>query len=213
MDNVHESWEPFIERWRVFIEDMRKKMLESNIRIYPPIEQVYRVFEMGVGDIDIFLLGQDPYHGEGQANGLSFSVNRGIRIPPSLMNMFKELKSEYPERGYNFEHGDLSEWFYREKIFLLNSSLCVYEHKPASFMKEWQPFTDDIIRYVVENNKKCIFLLFGNFSIKKSKYIEDESRIVCCTHPSPLSAHNGFFGSNVFKEVEQKLGREINWQN
>ncbi len=212
MDNVHESWGPIFDKWGTFIESMRIRMSESSIPIYPPIEQVYRVFEMGIEEIDIFLLGQDPYHGAGQANGLSFSVNRGIKIPPSLVNIFKELRNEYPERGYNFEHGDLSDWFYREKIFLLNASLCVYEHKAGSFMRDWEQFTDDIIRYVVENNKRCIFLLFGNFAIKKKRFIGDD-RSICCTHPSPLSAHNGFFGSDVFKQVESKLGREINWQN
>ena len=98
---------------------------------------------------------QDPYHNPDQAEGLSFSVPLGMKIPPSLVNIYKELQIEYPERNYKFEHGNLENWFIRENIFLLNASLTVKKNQPGCHMKIWQDFTNDIIRYISENNNKC----------------------------------------------------------
>ena len=167
---------------------------------------------MNVKDIKIVLLGQDPYHGPNQANGLSFSVNKGQKIPPSLDNIFKELNNEYPERDYSFKNGDLNRWFEEEKIFLLNTSLTVYEKKPNEYSNLWNDFTNNVIKYIDDNNKECLFLLLGNYAQKKSMYIKN-NKYVKGIHPSPLSAHRGFFGSNIFKSVEKELNKEINWQN
>jgi len=148
-----------------------------------------------------------------KAHGLSFSVPDGIPIPPSLLNIFKELKNEYPERNYEFKTGNLEKWFNREKIFLLNSSLSVIKGCAGSQMKLWEEFTDDVIEFISNKNKKCVFLLFGNFAKAKEVFIEDKNRIVKCVHPSPLAARNGFFNSNVFKKVETVLKEEIDWSN
>ncbi len=212
--NIHESWKLLFNKWKDEIVKIFELMDMLPGNIYPPKNQIFRVFEMPIEDINIFICFQDPYHQPGQANGLAVSVNKGVKIPPSLNNIYKELKSEYPERNYVFEHGDLSRWFNEEKIFLCNAALTVRESCPAGFMKQWEPFTDDVIRYIVEKNNKCIFVLMGNYAISKKNLINVENaeeRIVQCVHPSPLSASRGFFGSNLFKEIERKLGKSVNW--
>jgi uracil-DNA glycosylase len=166
---------------------------------------------MDVKDIRVVLLGQDPYHGPNQAHGLSFSVPDGEKIPPSLKNIFKELILEFPERNYNFKCGNLDKWFLREKIFLLNSSLTVQRGKAGSDMKKWEAFTDQVIKFISEQNDDCVFLLLGNYAKSKNKFIKNKDKIVTEVHPSPLA--RGFVGSNVFKRVEDVLGKEIDWSN
>ena len=208
--NIHESWNPLFEKWSHTINE-NLKIYDSSAKIYPPKADVFKVFSLSVHDIKLVLLGQDPYHKAGQANGLSFSVNDGVRTPPSLLNIFKELVLEFPERNYSFKSGNLNRWVLEEKIFLLNSSLTVLEASPGSFMKEWENFTNDVIKFISENNDKCVFLLLGNFSKKKISYCKNEERCVMGTHPSPLCAHRGFFGSNIFRKCEETLTMEINW--
>jgi len=131
--NIHSSWLSFYNDNKEELDNVLGSIYLDNVdhtKIYPPKNLIFKVFEMDVKDIKIVLLGQDPYHGKDQANGLSFSVNKGQKIPPSLVNIFKELENEYPERNYKFVHGDLEKWFIDEKIFLLNTSLTVYEKKP-----------------------------------------------------------------------------------
>jgi len=208
---IHESWKPIFDKHQELICKMEKKVDDYPL-IHPPREDWFRVFSMDVNEIRIVLLGQDPYHGKGQAHGLAFSVNKDIPIPPSLTNIYKELNNEYPEKNYSFTHGNLENWFHREKIFLLNASLSVIDGKAGSFMKEWTPFTDDVIKFISDSNKNCIFLLLGNFAKNKDKFIENKSKIICGVHPSPLSAHRGFFGSNIFKKVDELLEPlNINW--
>lgn len=209
MNNIHNSWNPLFEKYEFDLEELYKP---PDI-VYPPKECIFKVFEMDVKDIKVLLLGQDPYHNEGQAHGLSFSVPGGIKIPPSLKNIYKELKFEFPERNYEFSSGNLERWFYEEKIFLLNAALSVIKNKPSSQMSIWEEFTNDVIHFISANNKKCVFLLLGNFAKSKEKFILDKGRIVSCVHPSPFSANNGFFHSDVFKIVETKLGKSINWLN
>ena len=207
--SYHESWNELFDDYNFNIDSF----YSSKNTIYPKKEDIFKVFQMDVNDIRVLLLGQDPYHGEGQAHGLSFSVPDGIPIPPSLLNIFKELKNEYPERNYEFKTGNLEKWFNREKIFLLNSSLSVIKGCAGSQMKLWEEFTDDVIKFISCKNKRCVFLLFGNFAKAKEVFIEDKNRIVKCVHPSPLAARNGFFNSNVFKKVESILKEEIDWSN
>ena len=204
----HKSWEELFNRYKFNFDN-----LYNNNIVFPPKKDVFRVFEMDVKKIRLVLLGQDPYHNDGQAHGLSFSVPNDIKIPPSLVNIFKELNLEFPDRKYKFTSGNLEKWFYNEKIFLLNASLTVEKNKPNSHYKFWQDFTDDVIRYIDIHNKKCVFLLLGNFAKNKKKFITNEKMIVMGIHPSPLSAHNGFFNSNIFSKVENILKETINWQN
>jgi uracil-DNA glycosylase len=208
---IHDSWHPIFKKHKELIIENLKYFEELPVPIYPPKDMIFKVFNMDMNDIKVVFLGQDPYHGKDQAHGLAFSVNKNIRIPPSLLNIYKEIKNEFPEKNYKFEHGNLDKWFSEQKIFLLNSSLTVAEGKPAIFMKRWEEFTNDIIKYISENNKKCIFLLLGNYSKDKIKYIDDINKCIIGVHPSPLSANRGFFGSNIFIKLNKKLGYEIDW--
>ena len=209
---MNESWKPFFEKFES-IPNLNALYSSEEKPVYPEKENVYRVFEMDVTKIKVVLLGQDPYHGQNQAHGLSFSVPTGVKIPPSLRNIFKELQNEFPERNYNFVSGNLEQWFYREKIFLLNASLTVVEGKAGSHMKQWETFTNSVIEFISAQNPTCIFLLLGNFAKAKEKYILNKERIINGVHPSPLSAHNGFFNSNIFIKVEELLNEKIDWSN
>jgi uracil-DNA glycosylase len=207
--NYHQSWSPLFNQYEFDIDEI----YSGPIEVYPKKEDLFRVFTMDVKDIIIVLLGQDPYHNPGQAHGLSFSVPEDQKIPPSLKNIYKELQIEFPERNYQFKHGNLEKWFSKENIFLLNASLSVIKNKPGSQMKIWEKFTNDVIKFISDNNSTCIFLLLGNFAKAKEKFISDKKRIIKGIHPSPLSAHNGFFQSGIFKQIEEKLGRQIDWTN
>jgi uracil-DNA glycosylase len=206
MNKIHKSWKSIFDQYEIDIDQIYIKN-----DIYPPKESIFKVFEMDVKDIQILLLGQDPYHGENQAHGLSFSVPSNTKIPPSLRNIFKELNLEFPERNYIFKSGNLEKWFYKEKIFLLNSSLSVIKGRPGSQMNLWEEFTNDVIRFISDNNETCIFLLLGNFAKAKSKFIKNKSLIINGIHPSPLA--RGFIGSNIFKNVETLLNKQIDWSN
>jgi uracil-DNA glycosylase len=209
---MNETWKPFFDKFES-TPNLNALYSSEEKSVYPEKENVYRVFEMDVTKIKVVLLGQDPYHGPNQAHGLSFSVPTGVKIPPSLRNIFKELQNEFPERNYNFVSGNLEQWFYREKIFLLNASLTVVEGKAGSHMKQWETFTNSVIEFISAQNPMCIFLLLGNFAKAKEKYILNKERIINGVHPSPLSAHNGFFNSNIFIKVEELLNEKIDWSN
>jgi len=206
-NNIHKSWKKLFDKYNFNLD----KLYNNDDIVYPPKELIFRVFEMNVKKISVVLLGQDPYHNPNQANGLSFSVPDKVKIPPSLQNIYKELCIEFPERNYEFNSGNLERWFLKEKIFLLNSSLSVIKNKPGSHIAIWSDFTDDVISYISKKNKNCIFILLGNFAKSKEKFIENKENIITGVHPSPFSANNGFFNSNIFKKVEQKLNKEINW--
>lgn len=207
MDKIHKSWKP------LFDDINLDKIYNTTDIIYPPKEKVFKVFEMDVKEIKVLLLGQDPYHNPGQANGLSFSVEKGVKVPPSLKNIFKELVNEFPERNYKFtsDNGNIERWFYDEKIFLLNASLTVIQNKPASQIHLWENFTNAVIKYISDNNDKCVFLLLGNYAKSKEKIISNKDNIITGVHPSPLSANKGFFNSQIFIKVQEKLGSSINW--
>ena len=202
---IHPSWNSLFDQWDFDLESL----YDSNA--YPPKDLVFKVFELPVQDIRVVLLGQDPYHGPGQAHGLSFSVPVGVAIPPSLKNIYKELQLSFPERNYVFHNGDLTQWLVREKIFLFNASLSVQAGLAGSHMSYWKDFTDDVIRFIDQQNPKCVFLLLGNFAKAKADLITHKHRIVTEVHPSPLA--RGFVGSNIFRRVEQVLGLPVNWSN
>jgi uracil-DNA glycosylase len=206
MYEIHDSWKNLFNQYDINIDEIYEIG-----EVYPPKDMVFKVFQMDVKDIRIVLLGQDPYHGTNQAHGLSFSVPDSEKIPPSLKNIFKELIIEFPERNYEFKSGNLEQWFQREKIFLLNSSLTVQKGKAGSDMSIWEDFTDEVIKFISEQNNDCVFLLLGNYAKSKNKFIKNKDKIVTEVHPSPLA--RGFVGSNVFKRVEDVLGEKIDWSN
>jgi uracil-DNA glycosylase len=203
---IHDSWTKLFDQYDIDIDEIYEIG-----EVYPPKELVFRVFEMDVKEIRIVCLGQDPYHGPNQAHGLSFSVPDNEKIPPSLKNIFKELILEFPERNYDFKTGNLEQWFKREKIFLLNSSLTVQKGQAGSDMSIWEDFTNEVIKFISEQNNECVFLLLGNYAKSKSVFIKNKSKIVTEKHPSPLA--RGFMGSKVFERVENVLRQRVNWSN
>ena len=147
-------------------------------------------------EIKLVILGQDPY-----IYGLAFSIpKKHKKIPQSLKNIFKEIKNSYPDYIIP-SNGSLLRWVKEEKILLLNSALTVIKGKSNSMMKIWQAYTDKLIKFISDTNNHTVFLLMGNFAISKSNLIDTKHKIFTTKHPSPLSAHNGFFGSNVFKNI------------
>ena len=192
MENIHESWKSVFDKHNINLDEI---YINDEI-IYPPKNLVYKVFSMDVKDIKIVLLGQDCYHGEGQAHGLSFSVPNDIKIPPSLKNIYKELKLEFPERNYVFSNGNLERWFNEEKIFLLNCSLTVEKGKPGSHMKKWMHMTNHVIKHISENNKECVYLLLGNYAKSKAEFI-DSARSVSA--PSSITVSTRIYWFKCFQ--------------
>lgn len=206
--SINPAWQPLFDEYEIDLDGIYNN---SILPVYPLSADVFSVFSMAPSEIRLVLLGQDPYHGPGQAHGLSFSVPIGVHTPPSLQNIFKELQLEFPERDYKFTHGNLARWHQEEKIFLLNTSLTVLQGQPNSHSDLWASFTDDVIRTIVAANSSCLFLLLGAYAKSKAALIGNPSRVVAGVHPSPLSAYRGFFGSGIFRSCEERLGSQIDW--
>jgi len=174
--------------------------------VYPSSNAIFRAFELCPFDsVKVVILGQDPYHGAGQANGLSFAVNDGERLPPSLRNIFKELESDLGTPLTN-RSGDLSRWA-RQGVLLLNATLTVRASSPGSHQKKgWEQFTDAVISALSEKREHLVFILWGNYAKAKGAHI-DRTRhcVIESPHPSPFSAHSGFFGSKPFSKSNQYL--------
>lgn len=230
-NDIKEGWLKFIikESQEEYFKKILKKInkdadkYKDELFIFPFPNNVFRAFKyFEPQETKLVLLGQDPYIRYEliddqfvlpQAMGLSFSVPKKMRlVPPSLQNIFKELKIEYPDFVIP-NHGDISRWARKEKILLLNSALTVVEGISGSHLKIWEKFTDKVIQFISNNCNNVVFLLLGNYSIKKSNLIDsNKHHIVTAVHPSPLSASRGFFNSNVFKKVNQKLENKINFK-
>lgn len=193
-----------------FLAEEKKKDL-----IYPNGKNIFAVFDfVPFHKVKVVILGQDPYHGEGQAHGLSFSVPQGIKIPPSLQNIFKELKSDL-----NIEaptSGNLEKWA-QQGVFLLNATLTVRANEAGSHQKKgWEQFTDSVIKCLSEKRENLVFILWGNYAQAKEKLIDTKKHyIIKSAHPSPLSAYNGFWESKPFSKtntfLESKGLKTINW--
>lgn len=204
----------------VYEEDFFLK-IKDNVRreykekiIFPPANRVfYALRETSYKDTKVVILGQDPYHGMGEANGLCFSVNEGVKMPPSLNNIFKEL---YDDVGVKRTDTDLSDWAH-EGVLLLNSVLTVEKDKPASHKWiGWEAFTDEIIKKLNEKEEPVVFILWGNFAKSKIPYITNKRHlIISSSHPSPFSVNYGFFGSKPFSKTNAFLKKnglkEIKW--
>lgn len=179
------------------------KMKSQNV-IYPNSADIYNAFmKTSYDDVKVVILGQDPYHEEGQANGLAFSVNNGVKMPPSLKNIFKELQDDID--GELRTNTDLTDWA-KQGVFLLNSSLTVIEGRPNSMADIWNTFTDSIIKLLNNKEKPIVFVLWGKNARDKKKLIDTNKHfIIESAHPSPLSAYRGFFGSKPFSKVNEYL--------
>ena len=184
--------------------------------IYPPTEEIFSALEnLSYNKVKAVIIGQDPYHGENEAHGLAFSVKKGVKIPPSLRNIFKELKNEYDDFVVP-DNGCLMPWV-EEGVLLLNATLTVEKDKANSHKNiGWQNFTDRIIELINEKEEPVVFLLWGNFAISKKSLITNARHLILeSVHPSPLSASRGFFGNGHFVKTNEFLMengiKPINW--
>jgi uracil-DNA glycosylase len=207
---IEESWKeklndefekPYFKELTAFV-----KKEYADAAVYPPPKFIFRAFELCPFDkVKVVILGQDPYHGLKQANGLSFAVNDGITLPPSLQNIFKEIESDL---GKPLIHrsGDLSRWA-EQGVLLLNATLTVRARMAGSHQgKGWEQFTDAVIRLLSEDREHLVFILWGNYARQKGMHIDRSKHLVIeSAHPSPFSAANGFFGSKPFSKANEYL--------
>ena len=188
----------------------------KNNRIYPDMYDIFNALKYtSYNDVKVVILGQDPYHGEGQAHGLCFSVKKGVKKPPSLVNIYKEIESDIGVKMP--EHGELTDWA-KQGVLLLNTTLTVREATPNSHKgKGWEIFTDKVIELLNKREKPIVFILWGsNARSKKAIITNPIHKILETVHPSPLSAYGGFFGCKHFSQTNEFLKQnglaEINWE-
>ena len=222
-----------LEETETFI-NQKKKLFKHVIGIFPPNELIFNAFNFfNLADTKVVIIGQDPYHQPGQAMGLSFSVPEDVKVPPSLVNIFKEIESDKLQennntennntennnkksKNHNIKHGDLTRWA-QQGVLLLNANLTVQQNKANSHKNKWDLFTDAIISYISKNSNGIVFMLWGNFAKNKEILIDkDKHLILKANHPSPLSANRGgWFGCQHFSTTNQYLKdqdkKEITW--
>ncbi len=209
-ERYHDSWEPvlkplmkqdYMRRLSLYVQQERRSSL-----VFPPEELVFNAFKLTAFDaVKVVILGQDPYHNDGQAHGLSFSVPKGMALPPSLRNIYAELATDIP--GFTIPSaGDLTSWA-QQGVLLLNATLTVRAHEAASHQKKgWEEFTDQIIRQISEKRNNVVFILWGSYAQKKSVLIDESKHLVLkAVHPSPLSVYRGFFGCQHFSKANAYL--------
>jgi len=202
---------PYFEQLTTFVRDAY-----THHQIFPPAKLIFNAFDLCPFDkVKVVIIGQDPYHGLGQAHGLSFSVNDDIPLPPSLKNIYQEIRSDLGIQPLS--HGNLERWA-KQGVLLLNATLTVQANLAGSHQKKgWETFTDSAIKAVANEKEHVVFLLWGNYAQQKAQYIDNTKHLVLtAVHPSPLSAHRGFFGCKHFSQTNQYLtehGLEpINWE-
>lgn len=218
---IEPSWKAVLESefektyFKQLTDTVRKEYADRQWHIYPPAGKIFAAFDASPFDTTkVVIIGQDPYHGPGQANGLCFSVGKGVPCPPSLINIFKEISAEFSTPMP--ADGDLSRWA-RQGVLLLNSSLSVREHQPKSHSGiGWETFTDAAVHALAEKREGIVFMLWGSDAIRKGAFIDRRKHLVLTSpHPSPLSAYRGFFGNNHFKLANEYLIKQgknpINW--
>jgi uracil-DNA glycosylase len=208
--NIEESWkgllsDEFEKPYFKSIGTFLRQAKSSGKIIYPPGPEIFNAFsQTPVQSVKVVIIGQDPYHGEGQAHGLSFSVRKGIKIPPSLQNIYKELNDDL---GIPIPlHGDLSAWS-RQGVLLLNASLTVEANQPMSHSKiGWEIFTDQVIQKLANERQQIAFMLWGRFAQQKEYLITPNKHLILkASHPSPFSAYQGFFGCAHFSKANAYL--------
>ncbi|PHI20676.1 uracil-DNA glycosylase [Lewinellaceae bacterium SD302] len=217
---IEESWKNALapEFDKAYFKELSAFLREekqAGKTIYPAGSLIFNAFNTTpIGDVKVVILGQDPYHNPGQAMGLSFSVPRDQRIPPSLRNIYKELDDSLGIPKAN--HGDLTKWA-QQGVFLLNAMLTVERNKPGAHKKSgWQDFTDAAIRAISDQRENVVFMLWGAFARKKKDLIDGNKHLILeSAHPSPFSADKGFFGNNHFKQANEYLAEHglgtIDW--
>ena len=207
---IEQSWKNALNS--EFEKDYFKNLTEfvrneylSGKTIYPAAKNIFNAFNLcPVDKVKVVIIGQDPYHEPGQAHGLCFSVESGVDLPPSLVNIYKEIESDIGHKSKT--NGDLTYWA-SQGVLLLNSTLTVRAHVAASHAGYgWETFTDAVIRTVAQTQKNIVYMLWGSFAQKKAEIVnKDENLILCSAHPSPLSAYRGFFGNHHFSRANEYL--------
>ena len=206
---IEESWKEalmpeFSKDYFIRLTDfVRKEYHETTV--YPPGKLIFNAFNLCPFDkVKVVIIGQDPYHGPGQAHGLCFSVNDGIQPPPSLVNIFKEINSDLGKPIP--QNGNLTRWA-KQGVLLLNATLTVRAHQAGSHQRRgWEEFTDAVIRKLAEEKSNLVFILWGSYAQKKGAFIDRNKHLVLTSvHPSPLSAYNGFFGNHHFSLANDYL--------
>ena len=212
------DWSDFFAKNKKELKKINIKLKEAEetypgLKIFPPKEKIFTAFEnCSFKNTKVVIIGQDCYHGQDQANGMCFSVDKGIKHPPSLRNILKEIENDL---GYKRESGNFID-LANQGVLLLNSSLSVLEKCPDKHMNIWVNFTDDVIDYLSKNKEDLIFILWGNYAKSKKEFIFGSHYILEGTHPSPLSANRGgFFGGKYFSKTNyylKQIGkRKIKW--
>jgi uracil-DNA glycosylase len=206
---IEESWKKQLQEefekpyFKNLTEFVRSEYASQTV--YPPAKLIFNAFDQcPFENVKVVILGQDPYHGPGQAHGLCFSVNDGIDFPPSLRNIFKEIQSD---TGVPVpKSGNLERWA-RQGVLLLNATLTVRAHLAGSHQKKgWEQFTDAVIHLVADRLDHVVFILWGNYAISKGEFINQQKHLILkSVHPSPLSASRGFFGNNQFSKANNYL--------
>lgn len=212
---IHESWQAVLAEYfdkpefNALTERVRADYLDKSKTVYPPPTDIFRAFnETHFEDVSVVILGQDPYHGPGQAHGLCFSVPEGVATPPSLLNIFKEIQSDICEqRGEtSLQSTDLTRWA-KQGVFLLNAVLSVLRSQPTSHAGlGWEEFTDYTIKTISDKREHVVFMLWGAYARGKAELIDWEKHLILeAPHPSPLSAHRGFFSCCHFSQANEYL--------
>ncbi len=216
---IHSSWKGILsaeftkEYFKSLVEFVREEYRSQTV--YPPGSQIFAAFDhCPFGDVKVVIIGQDPYHGPRQAHGLCFSVNEGIKMPPSLINIFKEIQNDM---GIPFpENGSLVRWA-RQGVLLLNATLTVRGGQPGSHQNRgWEEFTDAVIKQLSDNGENLVFLLWGAYAQRKGEIIDRNKHcILSSPHPSPFSANRGFLGNRHFSKANSYLAevgkQQIQW--
>lgn len=206
---IEESWKPVLAKefekpYFIALTDFVRNEYKTH-KVYPPAKLIFNAFDQCPFDkLKVVILGQDPYHGPGQAHGLCFSVNDGIDFPPSLRNIFKELQNDVGKEIPR--SGNLTGWA-KQGVLLLNATLTVRANQAGSHQnKGWEEFTDAVINKINEEKKHVVFILWGNYAISKTRFIDQNKHLVLSSvHPSPLSASRGFFGNRHFGRTNEFL--------
>ncbi len=207
---IHPSWGKVLEsyfqtdEWKRLADFVRGEYLSK--KVYPHPKNVFNAFNSTpFNKVKVVIIGQDPYHNPGEAHGLCFSVRPGIKVPPSLQNIYKELESDLGIKK-DFTKGDLTDWA-KQGVFLMNAVLTVRHNQPGSHAnKGWEKFTDEVIKQLSDRKENLVFLLWGNYAKQKGTLIDRTKHLTLeSTHPSPLSAHYGFLGSKHFSKTNAYL--------
>ena len=197
---MNEQKQPYFKELMAFVDQEYQEK-----EVYPPYDQIFQAFEVtDLDDIKVVILGQDPYHQKNQAHGFCFSVNKGVKVPPSLRNIYKELHDDI---GFDIpSHGNLMEWA-KQGVFLNNACLTVVDSTPKAHAKKgWEIFTDHAIQKINEKDTPVVFLLWGSDARSKKKLIDQKKHLVLeAAHPSPLSSYRGFFGCKHFSKCNEFL--------